>query len=138
MDKEKDKGNSASCKGQKIMGCCARSEMDGKHQPMQRFMETSLLVLLIEQESHGYSLAEQLANFGFKDINVSTLYRVMRKMEERGWVISSWEEGAKGPQRRVYSITNDGIASLDEWIEVFKERRGNIDLLISAYNKRGK
>jgi len=109
--------------------CCS------KHQPMQRFMETCLLALLAEHESHGYELAEQLKNYGFEDINASTLYRIMRKMDERSWVSSSWKESGKGPKRRVYHITEEGRCTLDEWIEVFRRRRESIDLLLSKYNK---
>jgi len=104
--------------------CC------GKNQPMQRFMEACLLVLIKEQTSHGYRLSEQLKSFGFLDVNVSTLYRIMRKMDERGWVSSSWEKGEKGPQRRVYSITKIGRAALDEWVEVFRQRKSNIEALL--------
>jgi len=112
--------------------CC------GKKQPMQRFMETSLLVLLAQQPGHGYSLSEQLNDFGFRDINASTLYRIMRKMDEGGWVSSSWEKGDKGPQRRVYAITDIGRAALDEWIEVFKQRKSNIETLLSKYTEQKK
>lgn len=106
--------------------------------PMQRFMETCLLMLLSKQESHGYYLTEQLKEFGFEDVNVSTLYRIMRKMDDRGWVKSSWAKGDKGPQRRVYSVTEDGLVALDEWIDVFKDRRKKIDLLVSRYeNSKG-
>lgn len=110
-------------------GCC------GKQQPMQQFMKTSLLLLLAEQTGHGYSLLSQLKDFGFDDINVSTLYRIMRKMEERSWVISSWERGDKGPQRRVYSITQSGRAALDEWIGIFTTRIGNIEMLLTKYSE---
>ena len=123
------KGNHGQSSG---AGCC------GKTQPMQRFMETSLLVLLAEQTGHGYSLSEQLKDFGYDDINVSTLYRSMRKMEERSWVVSSWEQGDKGPQRRVYAITDIGRAALDEWIEVFKQRRSNIETLLGKYGEQKK
>ena len=35
-----------------------------------------------EQLRHGYSLAEELKNFGFTDeeLNISTLYRTLRQM----------------------------------------------------------
>lgn len=120
----------------KDLGCNKRSNNEyccDKHRPMQRFMETCLLMLLSKGESHGYHLTEQLKEFGFEDVNVSTLYRIMRKMDDRGWVRSSWAKGDKGPQRRVYSVTEDGLVALDEWIDVFKDRRKKIDLLVSRY-----
>lgn len=109
-----------------------------KHQPMQRFMETSLLLLLVNQTCHGYCLAEQLEDYGFADVNVSTLYRILRKMEDRGWVRSSWEQGGKGPQRRVYTITDIGMEALDEWVEVFRQRKTNIETLLARYEQMEK
>ena len=103
---------------------------------MHGFMETCLMALLTQQESHGYRLAEQLAQFGFEDVNVSTLYRVMRKMENNGWVCSSWESGCKGPQRRVYAITEQGKQALDEWVQALKARKQRIDSLLDMYQQK--
>jgi DNA-binding PadR family transcriptional regulator len=102
---------------------------------MGRFMETCVLVLLCDADDHGYSLAEQLAGFGIGDVNASTLYRVMRKMEDHGWVRSEWEDGGKGPQRRVYTITDSGRAALGEEIAAFEARRDSIDMLIKRYRQ---
>ena len=110
----------------------------GKHHHMQRFMEVCLLTLLCEpgcKACHGYALAERLGYFGFdaEEINVSTLYRTLRGMEEAGWVASRWESGGPGPQRRVYDITDAGRAALEEWILVLRQRRERIGLLLEAY-----
>ncbi len=104
---------------------------------MHRFMEVCLLYLLCngKTECHGYSLAEELKNFGFTDdeLNISTLYRTLRHMEQNDWVISHWESGGQGPNRRVYSITAQGRRALDEWIDVLQKRRERIDKLLCAY-----
>lgn len=110
--------------------CCSEGRK------MHGFMETCLLVLLRDRQDHGYSLAEQLGDFGFGDVNVSTLYRVMRRMENAGWVTSSWEEGGKGPQRRVYAITESGKAALTEQIAMFEQRRTCIETLLRVYADR--
>ncbi len=112
-------------------GCCE------KHHGMNRFMEACLLVLLCGGEGHGYALAEELAEFGFAadDLNVSTLYRTLRKMEGSGWVKSDWEQGGKGPKRRVYEITEKGRKELDEWVTVLRARKAQIEKLIKKYQK---
>ena len=109
-----------------------------KQKHMQRFMDACILVLLSQNKNHGYGLSEHLEDFGFEDINSSTLYRIMRRMDEKGWVSSSWEEGGKGPKRRVYSVTEPGLAALEEWISLFRKRRAFIDLLLKAYEKNSK
>lgn len=117
--------------------------MPQKHcHPMHRFMEVCLLVLLFDEKSekqcHGYSLAEKLTDFGFteEELNISTLYRTLRHMEQNEWVSSHWESGGQGPQRRVYSITALGRKALDEWVQVLQKRRDRIERLLEAYTKR--
>jgi len=59
---------------------------------------------------YGYGLVEQLSYYGFteNELNVSTLYRTLRKMENERLVTSMWEEGGPGPKRRMYEITEAG------------------------------
>ena len=129
MEKEHEKHECTKHAGGDDGHCC------GQHRPMQRFMEASLLLLLAKSDAHGYNLTEQLERFGLESINLSTLYRIMRRMEEHGWVSSSWQKGGQGPQKRVYSITKAGLEALCEWIDVFRQRRQNIDLLLCEYDK---
>ncbi len=119
-----------------------RGDCFGKHHHMQRFMEVCLLTLLSEpqcESCHGYALAERLAEFDFDadEVNVSTLYRTLRGMEEAGWVTSRWESGGPGPQRRAYGITQAGREALSEWVEVLRRRRERIGHLLEAYEKLG-
>jgi len=105
---------------------------------MERFLEVCLLLLLYEEIGYGYGLIEQLASFGFSedDLNVSTLYRTLRKMENEGLVTSIWEEGGQGPRRRVYEITMNGKGDLDQWIRILKVRKSRIESLISKYDEK--
>ncbi|MDD5017636.1 MAG: helix-turn-helix transcriptional regulator [Eubacteriales bacterium] len=104
------------------------------HHNMQRFMEICLLVLLCRDNGHGYALAERLAEFGFEELNISTMYRTLRKMEGDGWVKSRWHQGA-GPRRRVYGITDTGKAELEEWTKVLEQRKARIEKVLGAYKK---
>lgn len=110
----------------------------GARNHMERFMEICLLLLLCQETSHGYTLAEQLNDFGFskEDLNMGSLYRTLRKMEKDALVSSCWEEGKQGPKKRVYQITEAGKASLKNWIVLLKKRRKRISKLINYYEKR--
>ncbi len=105
------------------------------HHKMERFLEVCLLLLLYDEVGYGYGLIEQLAFFGFSEdeLNVSTLYRTLRKMEKEGLVTSLWEEGGPGPKRRVYEITENGKKELEQWIQILKTRKARIDKLIGRY-----
>lgn len=107
--------------------------------PMNRFMEVCLLFLLSkgDNECHGYSPTEKLKSFGFAqdELNISTLYRTLRHMEQSAWVRSHWESGGQEPQRRVYSITAQCRDALADWVQVLKARRARIGLLLDAYEQ---
>jgi PadR family transcriptional regulator, regulatory protein PadR len=109
----------------------------GPRHHMERFMEICLLLLLYQQASHGYTLAEKLDIFGFskQELNMGSLYRTLRKMEKETLVTSYWEEAKQGPKRRVYQITETGKMNLANWIEVLKRRRNQISRLINHYEK---
>ncbi|MFA7099573.1 MAG: PadR family transcriptional regulator [Eubacteriales bacterium] len=109
---------------------------NSKNHKMERFLEVCLLLLLYDEVGYGYGLIENLAFFGFSqdEINMSTLYRTLRKMENENLVTSKWEEGGPGPKRRVYEITETGKEELDQWIKILKVRKARIEKLIGRYD----
>jgi poly-beta-hydroxybutyrate-responsive repressor len=109
-----------------------------KSHKMERFLEVCLLLLLYDEAGYGYGLIEQLEYFGFtqEELNVSTLYRTLRKMEKEGLVSSLWEEGGQGPRRRVYEITEDGKKNLKQWIKILEIRKTRIEKLILKYEDK--
>ena len=109
-----------------------------RHNSTDRFMEACLLMLLCEENCHGYNLAEQLSSFGFceEQMNISTLYRTLRCMESKGFVISDWQKGDIGPKKRIYMITEKGKAELGSRIEVMRMRITNIKKLIKKYDEK--
>ena len=99
-----------------------------------RFVEPTLLLLLHYGPAHGYTLIEQLREYGLADIDPSAVYRALREMEERGWVISSWEEEqTQGPPRRIYRLTALGDEVLGWWTEDLQETRQMIDRILGRY-----
>ncbi|MBL7063124.1 MAG: helix-turn-helix transcriptional regulator [Anaerolineae bacterium] len=101
-----------------------------------RMLEPALLLLLHYGPAHGYTLLEQLGEFGLEDLNSSAIYRMLRDMEEKGWVTSTWDERqAQGPPRRVYCLTALGDEVLALWTQDLEESRKNIDCLLGAYRR---
>jgi PadR family transcriptional regulator PadR len=97
-------------------------------------LQSALLLLLHRERAHGYTLLEQLGEFGLVGIDPSIVYRSLRDMEEQGWVASTWdEEETQGPPRRVYGITSTGDQVLASWIHELSETREMIDRLVGAY-----
>lgn len=72
------------------------------------FLRPMLLLLLGENESHGYELLEQVTELGLERTDPGGLYRTLRAMEQDGLVESWWEQSESGPARRSYRLTEEG------------------------------
>lgn len=87
-------------------------------------LEPTLLAVLASQPCHGYELrraVEELSG-GFVCIDPGGMYRVLRRLEEEGFVASAWSEGDHGPQRRRYELTDEGRSLLKQWAEHLRQR----------------
>ncbi len=74
----------------------------------------AILVLLREQESHGYELVSRLAELGVEVTTMGQLYRLLRTMANEGLVSSYWGAADRGPAPRVYAITEVGEQHLEQ------------------------
>ncbi len=73
------------------------------------YYRPTILVLLKEHESHGYELISRMNELGFDHRLASSLYGVLRDMEDEGLIVSSWDlSGSGGPPRHVYALTASG------------------------------
>lgn len=104
-----------------------------------RFLEPAILLLLHHNPAHGYTLVDQLEGFGLEDPHPRVVYRVLRDMEENGWVTSTWDaEETQGPPRRVYRLTALGDEMLSMCIQYLQQTRQQIDDLVRAYSQHMK
>jgi len=103
-----------------------------------RFLEPCLLLLLRGDASHGYNLLEGLREFGFAPgaLDPSIVYRMLREMEEAGWVLSEWDTAGSGPPRRVYHVTPNGEEYLAAWINDLRCTRDELDKFIETYTRQ--
>jgi PadR family transcriptional regulator PadR len=100
------------------------------------FLEPTILLLLHHDPAHGYTLVDQLGEFGLEDPHPRVVYRMLRDMEENGWVTSTWDtEKSQGPPRRVYCLTAMGDMTLSTFIQHLQQTREQIDDLTGAYSR---
>ena len=94
------------------------------------------LVLLREESSYGHELMERLEQFGFEQILPGTLYRTLRRMEQKGLCKSQWETAEGGSARRMYYITELGESYLAAWAEGCERYQNVMDCFFQAYASR--
>lgn len=102
-----------------------------------RFLEPCLLLLLHAGESHGYQLLDNLSRFGFtgNPADSSTIYRILRSLEEQNYVSSRWAEGDSGPAKRVYSLSSGGDRYLQLWVSDLEETDRILHSFFQEYRK---
>jgi poly-beta-hydroxybutyrate-responsive repressor len=102
---------------------------------IERFVEPCVLLLLAEQNRHGYSLRDELVKREWvEDVDFGHLYRTLRRMEEAGLVSSEWAEEGPGPLKRVYRITPAGRKLLQAWASSLRQTKQLLDKFLRAYD----
>jgi poly-beta-hydroxybutyrate-responsive repressor len=104
---------------------------------VERFAEPAALLLLHERPAHGYELLERVQELGGESIDMGNLYRVLRALEEEGFVRSEWLSDVPGPARRSYELTDAGRELLATWAASLRETQQHIALFLERY-ERGK
>lgn len=74
----------------------------------------TVLALVSDEDAYGYLIAQRLAAAGFGTIKGSTLYPLLARLEQDGALASAWQDGAGGPGRKYYAITEAGRLMLEE------------------------
>jgi PadR family transcriptional regulator PadR len=103
---------------------------------VERFAEPAVLMLLRERPAHGYELLEQLPELTGERVDMGNLYRFLRLLEAEGIVRSQWDDDAPGPSKRIYELTSEGQALLDDWARALRDARGRIDTFLTSYERR--
>lgn len=87
-------------------------------------MEKKILILglLLSHDMHGYQLNEVLQHNPGTPISLtkSNAYKLLNDMERDGWITHTQEKVGNRPQRRVYSVTEEGK------VEFFRLLRENL------------
>ncbi|MGC2130317.1 MAG: helix-turn-helix transcriptional regulator [Candidatus Aquilonibacter sp.] len=73
-----------------------------------------VLHLLADQPDHGSGLMARIETLcaGLLAVNTNTIYPLLRRLEERGFIVGEWEHPTKR-SRRFYRITDDGRKRLE-------------------------
>ena len=78
-------------------------------------LEGIVLAILAERSAYGYEITAWLREQGFSDIVEGTVYALLVRIEQRGFVDVEKVPSEKGPPRKVYSLNANGRAQLGEF-----------------------
>ena len=89
--------------------------------------ELLILSLVEKRRRHGYEISKQIEarSGGTLRFNVASLYPLLYRLEERGWITGRWVERAGTRRRRFYRLTAAGRG-------VLRSQRSTWEAFVSA------
>jgi PadR family transcriptional regulator PadR len=78
-------------------------------------LEGIVLAILAGQPAYGYEITAWLREKGFSDIAEGTVYALLIRIEQRGFVDVEKVPSEKGPPRKMYSLNAEGKDYLQEF-----------------------
>lgn len=96
-------------------------------------LEGIVLAILAKRSAYGYEITSWLREQGFVDIAEGTVYALLVRIEQKGFVDVEKVPSEKGPPRKVYTINAAGTEYLAEFwrtwgflVERLEQLRGTI------------
>ena len=95
-----------------------------------------VLAILKQGENYGYSIIKKVCRVSDDRLNWTDgmLYPVLHRLEDAGFISSTWKKAETGRKRKYYSLTREGEKELDlltgQWMVVHNA----LTRLTSEYN----
>jgi transcriptional regulator len=83
--------------------------------------ELLILSLLEARPRHGYDLSKSIESRsgGELKFHIDSLYPLLYRLEERGWIKGTWVEKPDERRRRIYKVTPEGRRVLGQQRKTF-------------------
>ena len=95
----------------------------------------SLLVLALLEDGprHGYEVGKQIEarSNGRIAFNAASLYPLLHRLEERGWIAGQWQQRPGERRRRFYRITASGRRTLTGERSLWQSFIGALDSIVN-------
>ncbi len=89
-----------------------KASLDQKIKQMRKgVLELAILKILSQQEGYGYNIVERLKEHSII-IAEGTVYPILSRLKKEEAISYRWEESTKGPPRKYFFITPEGIEQL--------------------------
>lgn len=100
--------------------------------PVKGLLHLAILKVISGRPMYGSEIQRVLREKYGIEVPRAMIYGLLQKLEESGFLISTWDTSGSGPARRVYRITEEGEEYLRNTVSRLAEVRDMIDRLISG------
>ena len=89
------------------------NEENFRSQMKKGILELCVLKIVQFQECYASNISERLKKADLLVVE-GTLYPLLTRMKNAGWIQYRWEESKSGPPRKYYQITEEGVSILQK------------------------
>lgn len=92
-----------------------------------------ILQILSLEPAHGYGIAQRLEQISQSvvQVNQGSLYPALHRLEQKGWLRSTWKQSETGREARFYSLTTSGRKQLSAEKEDWNRLIGAVELIFN-------
>jgi PadR family transcriptional regulator PadR len=98
-------------------------------------LEGIVLAILAVRPAYGYEITARLREEGFSELVEGTVYALLIRIEQRGFVDVEKVPSEKGPPRKVYSLNTHGREQLEVFWRTWSFLAERIEQLHRAYTE---
>ena len=96
-------------------------------------LDLCVLALLCENDMYGFELAGKISEA--VQISEGTIYPLLKRIKDVGFVTTYLKESQEGPPRKYYSITEPGIREMRRLIEEWLKYAEGMNKIIGKHIK---
>ena len=99
---------------------------------LDKLVKPAVLVILSDGPSHGFQIIQELERrnlLGGESLDATGLYRMLKRMESAGYLVSRWDT-EKAHAKRVFQITPLGRSCLENWVDTLENYRDYVDRMV--------
>lgn len=95
-------------------------------------LEFAVMLLLQEGKKYGLELVQTLEKIPELIVTEGTIYPLLNRLKEEGWLTTEWVESNAGPPRKYYRLTPQGRQRLEAMIQHWQEFSSSVNDLIES------
>lgn len=77
-------------------------------QLLKGIIEGVILKIISKEETYGYEIYQKVLTYGFTDFSEGSLYPLLIRLERNKYIKSIKKQSPVGPDRKYYSLTEEG------------------------------
>lgn len=99
---------------------------------LQGTLDLLILRTLSVESMHGWAVAARIQQTSQEVLQVTqgALYPALHRLEQQGWLRSSWRKTETGREAKFYTLTRAGRAQLDKELAQWERLSGAVGLVI--------